>query len=161
MAFFGVAMFFCATPILHTFTHEDSVIAIARQLILMAAFFQIFDGAQVVATGTLRGAGNTRASLLANLIGHWFVGFPMGLTLCFWMGWARWESGSGWSSGWPRCGHSHGHLGARYRPNFMERSRNRFRAWPQSAFKTDFSGSNPENLMLSTSLHVKRRSHPT
>lgn len=87
MAFFGVAMYFFATPILHTFTHEDSVIAIARQLIVMAAFFQIFDGAQVVATGSLRGAGNTRASLLANLIGHWFIGLPIGLALCFWMHW--------------------------------------------------------------------------
>ena len=76
-----------ATPILHTFTHEHSVIAIARQLILMAAFFQIFDGAQVVATGTLRGAGNTRASILANLVGHWFIGLPIGLALCFWMHW--------------------------------------------------------------------------
>jgi len=87
MAFFGITMFFCATPILRSFTHEDSVIAIARQLILMAAFFQIFDGAQVVATGTLRGAGNTRASLIANLIGHWFIGLPIGLVLCFKLHW--------------------------------------------------------------------------
>ena len=74
-------------PDLHAFTQDQSVIAIARQLILMAAFFQIFDGIQVVATGTLRGAGNTRASMLANLVGHWVIGIPIGLTLCFLFHW--------------------------------------------------------------------------
>jgi MATE family multidrug resistance protein len=87
MAVSGVVLFFLATPILRAFTQEESVIVIARQLILMAAFFQIFDGAQVVATGSLRGAGNTRASLIANFIGHWLIGLPIGLMLCFWMHW--------------------------------------------------------------------------
>jgi MATE family multidrug resistance protein len=87
MAVFALVMLFLSSQLLGAFTHEQSVISIAKQLLLMAAFFQIFDGVQVVATGTLRGAGNTRASMLANLFGHWVVGLPIGLTLCFVLHW--------------------------------------------------------------------------
>jgi MATE family multidrug resistance protein len=36
---------------------------------------------QVVAAGALRGAGDTRSPLLANLIGHYLVGVPLGVGL--------------------------------------------------------------------------------
>jgi len=45
--------------------------------------FQIFFGAQVTFTGVLRGAGDTRTAMWANLGGHWLVGLPLGWTLCF------------------------------------------------------------------------------
>jgi MATE family multidrug resistance protein len=73
--------------ILGIFTSSDAVLSIARNLLLLATFFQIFDGIQVVAIGSLRGAASTRASMIANLVGHWFIGLPVGATLCFVMGW--------------------------------------------------------------------------
>ena len=51
--------------------------------LLVAALFQLFDGLQVVATGILRGTGDTRTPMLSNLIGHWLLGLPVGYALCF------------------------------------------------------------------------------
>ena len=56
-------------------------------MILIAALFQIFDGLQGVATGALRGLGDTRTPMLLNLAGHWVVGLPVGYLLCFVVGW--------------------------------------------------------------------------
>ena len=55
-------------------------------LLAVAAIFQLFDGIQGVATGTLRGLGDTRTPMRWNLVGHWFVGLPSGYALCFVMG---------------------------------------------------------------------------
>jgi MATE family multidrug resistance protein len=52
-------------------------------LLLVAAVFQLFDGLQAVATGALRGAGNTRTPFLANLVAYWVIGLPLGGWLCF------------------------------------------------------------------------------
>ena len=49
----------------------------------MAAVFQLFDGLQVAATGVLRGASETRLPMLANLLGHWVLGLPLGYYLAF------------------------------------------------------------------------------
>jgi multidrug resistance protein, MATE family len=73
--------------ILGAFTQSEEVLHIARQLLLLAGLFQVFDGIQVVATGVLRGAANTRSSMLANLFGHWMVGLPIGAFLCFKLRW--------------------------------------------------------------------------
>jgi MATE family multidrug resistance protein len=51
--------------------------------LFVAAVFQLFDGIQGVATGVLRGLGDTRTAMLWNLVGHWFVGLPLGYALCF------------------------------------------------------------------------------
>jgi MATE family multidrug resistance protein len=42
----------------------------------VAAVFQVFDGVQAAATGVLRGAGVTRFTFLANVVGHWLLGAP-------------------------------------------------------------------------------------
>ena len=36
-----------------------------------------------MATGALRGAGDTRTPMLVNLMGHWLIGLPVGYALCF------------------------------------------------------------------------------
>ena len=66
-----------------TITTEASVLALASQLIIIAGFFQIVDGIQAVAAGALRGLGLTRFSSIANLLGHWAFGLPLGLWLAF------------------------------------------------------------------------------
>jgi MATE family multidrug resistance protein len=63
------------------------VVSFAVTLFAIAAVFQLFDGLQTVATGALRGAGNTRTAMKWNLAGYWALGLPMGCWLGFVRGW--------------------------------------------------------------------------
>ncbi len=74
-------------PLIALYTRDPQVMALGRSLLGLAAIFQIFDGIQGVSTGALRGLGETRIPMLANLAGYWVFGLPLGLTLCFGLGW--------------------------------------------------------------------------
>ena len=76
---------FLAMPsfLIGAFTIDRRVLDIGVSLLLVAALFQLFDGVQGVATGVLRGLGDTRTPMLWNLAGHWFIGLPLGYALCF------------------------------------------------------------------------------
>jgi len=50
---------------------------------MIAALFQLSDGTQAIGAGALRGTGDTRATLWANLIGHYAIGLPLLLGLGF------------------------------------------------------------------------------
>jgi MATE family multidrug resistance protein len=65
------------------FTPNAVIIAAAVPLLRLAAFFQLFDGVQVVTTGALRGAGNTSAAMICHVIGYGAIGLPLGAVLCF------------------------------------------------------------------------------
>ena len=72
---------------LRLFTADASVLTVGAMLLLFYALCQPLDALQVVATGALRGVGNTRTPMLANLIGHWGIGLPIGYYLCFGRNW--------------------------------------------------------------------------
>ena len=74
-------------PLIALYTSDARVMAVGPGLLLLAAAFQIFDGIQTVSTGALRGLGETRVPMLANLVGYWVMGLPLGLTLCFFFKW--------------------------------------------------------------------------
>jgi MATE family multidrug resistance protein len=91
---FGAAFMSCAAAsflliprvLIGAFTRDAFVLATGVSLLWVAAVFQLFDGTQAVATGVLRGLGDTRTPMLWNLIGHWLIGLPLGYTLCFVLG---------------------------------------------------------------------------
>lgn len=62
-------------------TSDQDVVRAAVPLLAIAAVFQGADGVQAVAAAALRGAGDTRFSLYANLVGHYLVGMPLGMSL--------------------------------------------------------------------------------
>jgi multidrug resistance protein, MATE family len=68
------------------FSPGPDVIALGSSLLLVAAVFQLFDGLQAVATGVLRGLGETRMAMIVNLAGHWLIGLPIAYGLCFALG---------------------------------------------------------------------------
>jgi MATE family multidrug resistance protein len=82
------AALFTLIPVtlIRIFTKNLDVLDIAVPLLMIAAAFQLFDGIQGVTTGVLRGAGNTRTPMFANLVGHWLLGLPIGYLLCFTFG---------------------------------------------------------------------------
>src|SRR5690606_25264893 len=53
------------------------VMAIAAQLLLVAAIFQISDGIQVVVLGALRGLQDVMIPTLLTFISYWIIGFPV------------------------------------------------------------------------------------
>lgn len=67
-------------------TADPDVLNLAVQLLMIAAVYQVVDGAQAVASGALRGVGVTRWAMGAHLVSHWLVGFPLGLFLGFGLG---------------------------------------------------------------------------
>jgi MATE family multidrug resistance protein len=93
--FFGEIFMSCSALVLvifpkyiaRVYSSQPEVIAMGARLLMVAAIFQLFDGLQVVATGALRGAGNTRTPMLANLFGYWMIGMPLGAVMCFKLGW--------------------------------------------------------------------------
>ena len=59
------------------------VVALALSFVQIAALFQIFDGAQAVGAGMLRGVHDARLPMLIAFFGYWVVGAPIGLYLAF------------------------------------------------------------------------------
>ena len=65
------------------YTPDEKVIAATVGLLAAGAAFQLFDGLQTVATGALRGAGDTRTPMLCHFLAYWVIGLPLGAWLCF------------------------------------------------------------------------------
>lgn len=63
------------------------VVALALDYLVLAAMFQLFDGAQAVTAGALRGLQDTRAPMVIAGFGYWVAGFGAAILLGFGLGW--------------------------------------------------------------------------
>jgi MATE family multidrug resistance protein len=63
------------------YSSDEGVIAIAAQLLIIAAFFQLFDGTQVIGLGTLRGMGDVNIPAFITFLAYWVLGLPVGYLL--------------------------------------------------------------------------------
>jgi MATE family multidrug resistance protein len=83
-------MFFCGI-ILITFRNylpllyirDKEVISIASVLLIIAAFFQIFDGTQAVGIGVLRGLTDVKGPTIITFIAYWIIEIPVAYILGF------------------------------------------------------------------------------
>lgn len=67
------------------YIEEMAVIKMASSLLLIAAFFQLSDGIQVVGFGSLRGMGDVVIPSLAVFVAYYIIGLPFGYWLTFYM----------------------------------------------------------------------------
>ncbi|MFP5081639.1 MATE family efflux transporter [Pedobacter sp. JCM 36344] len=65
----------------YIYTEDQAVISIAAQLLIIAGFFQLFDGTQVVGLGILRGVGDVNVPTIITFIAYWIIGIPLAYVL--------------------------------------------------------------------------------
>lgn len=63
-----------------------AVVTLASQFVLVAAVFQIVDGAQNIGAGVLRGLQDTRWPMVFAGVGYWVIGIGVGLVFAFPLG---------------------------------------------------------------------------
>jgi len=83
MACTGIIFWLVGDRLLTIYSQDTAVLKLAIPVLMIAALFQLSDGTQTVLTGALRGWGDTQSAFLANLVGHWAIGLPLGLWLGF------------------------------------------------------------------------------
>jgi MATE family multidrug resistance protein len=87
MTLAGIVLVIVPRWIARIYTTDELVIRNTAALLAAGAAFQLFDGIQSVATGALRGAGDTRTPMLCHFTAYWMIGLPLGAWLCFRRGW--------------------------------------------------------------------------
>lgn len=89
MALAAAVLFAAPRPIALLFNLDPArpgdaeVIALVVRLLTVAAVFQVFDGAQAIAAGALRGYKDTRIPMILAAVSYWAVGFPVAWALAF------------------------------------------------------------------------------
>lgn len=66
---------------------DQQVINMAASLLIIAGFFQLSDGIQVVGLGALRGIGDVNLPTIITLVSYWVIALPVGYLLCFRFNW--------------------------------------------------------------------------
>ena len=86
VGFMGLcALLFLVMPraLIGLYTRDPALLDLGTRLLLVAAAFQLFDGAQVAGISVLRGAADTRIPMLIAGLGYWGLGVPVGYVLAF------------------------------------------------------------------------------
>lgn len=78
---------------------DQEVIQLTGELLMIAAAFQLFDGAQVVMAAALRGASYTSIPFWSTLLSHWGVGLSLAYLIAFSFGYGVYGLWWGLSAG--------------------------------------------------------------
>lgn len=83
MGICALGFIFFKEPLVRLYTNTPMVSQIAFPLIIVAAFFQIFDGLQVVYMGILRGMQDKKMPIFIALVSYWCITIPLQYVLAF------------------------------------------------------------------------------
>ena len=78
MVFWGVVFVVCPDQLLLPFGATIEVAGLAKDLLIVAAIFQVFDAVTMASQGGLNGAGDTRWVMVSSLSCAWFLKLPAG-----------------------------------------------------------------------------------
>ncbi|XP_029295928.1 multidrug and toxin extrusion protein 1-like [Cottoperca gobio] len=67
----------------YIFTSEQEIVQRVADVMIIFGFMHLADAVAAVAGGVLRGAGKQLIGALCNLVGYYFIGFPIGVSLMF------------------------------------------------------------------------------
>ena len=81
MCLTALVFMFASSMLPYIYTTDLKVIGIAAQLLIIAGFFQLFDGTQVVGLGVLRGIGDVNVPTIITFLSYWVIGIPLGYYL--------------------------------------------------------------------------------
>ncbi|XP_029360004.1 multidrug and toxin extrusion protein 1-like [Echeneis naucrates] len=81
--FVGLSLALCKDVVGYIFTSEQDILERVSKVILIYGFLHLFDAIACVTGGVLRGAGKQMIGALCNLVGYYFIGFPIGVSLMF------------------------------------------------------------------------------
>jgi MATE family multidrug resistance protein len=81
MGAFALAFWLAGRPIAGWFVTDAAVIALAVQLLAVAALFQLVDGVQVIAASALRGVSDNKVPVTITLVAYWLIALPLGYGL--------------------------------------------------------------------------------
>lgn len=81
--FVGAGLALCKDFIGYIFTSEQEILQRVSDVLIIFAFTHLADAVAGVTGGVLRGTGKQLIGALCNLVGYYFIGFPIGVSLMF------------------------------------------------------------------------------
>jgi MATE family multidrug resistance protein len=95
MLVLGTGMFFFANELAKMISHDPSTIAYTASYLRINAVCEPFLAINMILSGALQGAGDTRVPMWASVFGNWVVRLPLAWFLAIYLGWG--PSGAWWS----------------------------------------------------------------
>lgn len=86
MALSGLVFVLFRRQLPYLFVDDAQVAQIAATLLIVAAMFQLSDGAQAVGLGILRGIKDVKIPTVITFVAYWVIGLPVGYWLAFPLG---------------------------------------------------------------------------
>ncbi|XP_061129829.1 multidrug and toxin extrusion protein 1-like [Syngnathus typhle] len=84
VAFFvGLTITLAKSVIGYIFTSDLEILKRVAEILIVFVFLHLSDAVAGACGGVIRGVGKQKVGALCNLVGHYFIGFPIGLALTF------------------------------------------------------------------------------